>query len=179
MPTRVLWRSGSEFVPNLIGPKFSLWKREDRASVRKGCARAKAIAGYPLQHFVKCATLEALCTPCAEYALVSYDGAREIKDPIDERLIRFEERINRFERKHLNWARLLGMLPRSLLARWFGVFGEIIFPRQQPQADEETTVTSNVGSGLRKTGRSAVARRVSSNGSMFFVSKIARRCRSE
>jgi hypothetical protein len=69
--------------------KDGLWKGKDRASARK---------------------VEALCTPCAEYALASYDGAREI-EPIDERL-------NRFEREHPHWAKFLGFLPRYLIARW-------------------------------------------------------------
>jgi hypothetical protein len=86
-------------------------ERERPCECSESLCLCKANCRLPAAKFVKCATVEALCTPCAEYALASYDGAREI-DPIDERL-------NRFEREHPHWAKFLGFLPRYLIARWF------------------------------------------------------------
>jgi hypothetical protein len=60
-------------------------ERERPCECSESLCPCKANCRLPAAKFVKCATVEALCTPCAEYALASYDGAREI-DPIDERL---------------------------------------------------------------------------------------------
>jgi len=45
----------------------------------------------PPTKYIKFATFEALCTACAEYALLSYDGAREAQ-PFDERWARFDKK---------------------------------------------------------------------------------------
>lgn len=64
----------------------------------------------PATKFIKCATIELLCDGCAEYALNSYDGAREVR-PIDERW-------QQFAHQHPYWAKFLGRMPRAILAVW-------------------------------------------------------------
>lgn len=59
------------------------------------CSEAKCLCrgacSLPASRSIKCTTLESLCGTCADYALSSYEGARE-EDPIDERLARFAQK---------------------------------------------------------------------------------------
>ena|ERR1700688_4727818 len=70
----------------------------------------------PAERFVKCATVEALCPDCADYALASYDGAREVK-PV-------EERWAEFSLKHPYWAKFLGTYVGRMI--WYAIVRRIM-----------------------------------------------------
>ena len=67
--------------------------------VEKSCA-CRGECQLPPTRWIKCATFEALCSRCAEYALGSYPGAREAAEPL-------YERWDRFSRNHPFLARAL------------------------------------------------------------------------
>lgn len=75
----------------------------------KSCPCGGVHCVLPAKKYVKCGfTAEALCTDCAEYVLNSYDDAREVSEPVDEKWAQFAA-------AHPFWASFFDQLSRTFV----------------------------------------------------------------